>query len=81
MAGNTTNIFIVDHDKPECFGALDHAFYCRRCEQFHEDPACPACGNPGVRFKRNTANNVLWGENVARMQEWCRKGRMLPEVG
>lgn len=58
----------------------DPAFYCRRCESFCATEACPLCGIKGVRMPRNTANAVLWGENLERMAAYCKRGRLLPEV-
>lgn len=55
-------------------------YYCRRCESFGDQPECPFCSCETAPIARNTANDVLWGENLKRMKEWTKRWRIIPEV-
>lgn len=58
----------------------DCVYYCRECDQMNLEKDCHHCGKDGAPIPRNTADKHVWDENFKRMNEWCQRGRVLPEV-
>jgi uncharacterized Zn finger protein (UPF0148 family) len=63
---------------------MNHVHMCKQCERVvvpkSGSEACPICGTPTFRLTRNTANNVLWKENMDRAVQYVRCGRILPKL-
>lgn len=61
----------------------ERVYMCKCCEGItavDESGNCEQCGTPALVIPRNTANRIVWQENVDRMQRWCKAGRIMPEV-
>lgn len=43
-------------------------------------PVCPVCGEIVSAIPRNTLNRILWDENLKRIGEYIRAGKLVPEV-
>lgn len=55
-------------------------YLCVQCEQINETPECPICCQEGKPMRQNTADEMLWSENIKRFGDWMRNRRFIPEV-